>query len=644
MKLKNIYLLLFAGALFSSCADLDIPPRNIMGENVIFGSADGVNSQLARIYANLPIEDFRYSYVQDGLFNKTGSYQQFSCLTGEAMGRDTKGAEQEHNSYWDWPYKTLYEINSFIEKIDAYAGSHNADDVKAWVAEARFARAFVYFSLAKRYGGVILLSEPVDITVGAENLQFPRNSEEETWDFIREDLDYAIANLPDTGWKGRANKYVAAAMQSRAMLFAGSIAKYTPASMQYTVDGVLLCGIPAARATEYFKAAYDASMLFEEGAGKSNYALHTAEMGSTPASIATNFGNIFQKDNRELIFSRYYETGMLTHNFDEHSQPLQTKTGGSSDEINPTVDFIEMFDGLPKNSDGTLKVFDEAGNHILYDSPLDLFAAAEPRLAATVIFPMATFKGQSIELRRGVYTGPVPVSRISPVGHLGFYSSLPTAQGADRTLWVGGVNNTTMTFEGTAYTITGKSGMGDQWDWGGISGMYLRKYLNQTAGTTTHGNVSTTTYIEIRLAEVLLNRAEAALELVAAGQTGEYRSSAWAVVDGLRQRAGAERTGNETSLTLADVRRERRKELAFENKTYWDLKRWRILHEEQNNKIYRALQPFFVARAGKYLLDIHFQEPRSGNYSYNFDTKYYYQPIPNAEIVKNPMCKQNNGY
>ncbi|MFR5759624.1 MAG: RagB/SusD family nutrient uptake outer membrane protein [Bacteroides cellulosilyticus] len=32
------------------------------------------------------------------------------------------------------------------------------------------------------------------------------------------------------------------------------------------------------------------------------------------------------------------------------------------------------------------------------------------------------------------------------------------------------------------------------------------------------------------------------------------------------------------------IRTERRKELAFENKTYWDLKRWRIIDTEAEQK------------------------------------------------------------
>jgi hypothetical protein len=644
MNLKKLYLLLFAGA-FVSCHDLDIPPRNVLGENVIFGSEEGINSQLALIYDNLPIEDFRYSFVQDKLFKKDQAPEQFANLTGEAMGRDTRGALHEHVSFWDDPYKTIYDINSFIGKVNTYSANHHPDNVKMWIAEARFNRAFVYFALAKRYGGVILLETPIDVTQGFDAAKLPRNSEEETWNFIRADLDYAIANLPDTSWKGRANKYVAAAMQSRAMLFAGSIAKYTPVSMQYTVDGVMLCGIPAARATEYFKAAYDASMVFEDAAGKANYELYRAEMGATRESVATNFGNIFQKETKENIFARYFATGIKTHNFDEHVQPQQTKTGGQSDEVNPTVDFVEMFDGLPKNPDGTLKVIDDSGYYMLFDSPLDFFANAEPRLAATLIFPMAMFKGQSIEIRAGIYTGSATpgISRITPVGHADDYRTLDIAKGDSRTLHLSSATSPV-----PGMTTRGRSGITEVWDFGNISGFYLRKYLNPTPGVATNGRIGTTTFIEMRLAEVYLNRAEAAMELVAAGEGGTYRSEAWKSIDALRERAGADRAyDTESTLTIDGVRRERRKELAFENKIYWDLKRWRIIHLEQNNLLLRGLFPFYSSEAGKYFLDVHFQQQWSQGvsaYRYNFDTKYYYQPIPGGEITKNPNCKQNNGF
>ena len=53
----------------------------------------------------------------------------------------------------------------------------------------------------------------------------------------------------------------------------------------------------------------------------------------------------------------------------------------------PTLDFVELFDGIEKNPDGTIKVLDNNGKYLLFDNPTDIFANAEPRLRAYVFFP-----------------------------------------------------------------------------------------------------------------------------------------------------------------------------------------------------------------------------------------------------------------
>ena len=101
MKLKNILSFVCLGTVMA-CTSLDIPPMNIVGEPEIFQSAQGVTSYVSRMYSTLPMEDFRYAYHNGDLFHKSDTrYQQQDCLTGEAVGRDTKGAEQESAGYWD---------------------------------------------------------------------------------------------------------------------------------------------------------------------------------------------------------------------------------------------------------------------------------------------------------------------------------------------------------------------------------------------------------------------------------------------------------------------------------------------------------------------------------------------------------------
>ncbi len=638
-------------ASLTACTDLDIAPINLLGEAEIYGSNEGVMSNIARIYSRLPIEDFKYYYPSG--FNFSGTqYKQMACLTGEAVGRDTQGADNEGFSYWDDGYAEIRDINMLLEKLPNYATNLGATESQTYLAEARFCRAFTYFALAKRYGGVPLVTTTIDYpaSVDLAGTQLFRASEESIWNFIASDLDYAIENLPEASpAKGRVNKYVAAAFKSRAMLYAGSIAKYNTINEVQDQNGtsVLICGIPATRATDYFKAAYDAAKLVVES-GK--YALYKGLWAAgDPVAQAKNFRALFLAETSENIFVKYYDQTNSTHSYDESVQPNQTKSGGNDSEINPSMDFVEMFDGIAKDDEGHFKNIDENGHYYLYNSPLDPFANAEPRLRGTVILPMDTYRGQIIDIRRGIWTGDASggISALASEGNTGNVADqadpnlhLASALGANPT-----INLEPGDPHGATMKAAGINGPVSNWDFGNIGGIYLAKYLSESG--VTNGFNSTQSWIEIRFAEVLLNQAEAAYELYQAAASGDnYLSVAFKNINDIRERAGATLLATEGDLDNIDIiRTERRKELAFENKTYWDLKRWRILYQEQNNTRWRILNTYYSTDAQKYFLSVKFQEPRGGfQYIFTYDTRYYYQPIPAGEINKNPNCKQNPGF
>jgi hypothetical protein len=587
------------------------------------------------------------------MFNYSGTlYKQMACLTGEAVGRDTQGADNETVPYWDEAYSEIRDINTLLEKLPEHASTLGQTETATYLAEARFCRAYTYVALAKRYGGVPLVSATIDYpaSVDLAGTQLFRASEEAIWDFIADDLDYAIENLPEISpVKGRVNKYVAAAFKSRAMLYAGSIAKYNTVDLTQDQNGtaVRICGIPSARATDYFQAAYDAAKLVI-ASGK--YALYKGQWAAGNLAAQTkNFKALFLTETTENIFVKYYDATNATHNYDESVQPAQTKTGGNDSEVSPSMDFIEMFDGFAKDAQGHFKNIDDNGHYYLFNSPLDAFANAEPRLRATVILPMDIYRNQSIEIRRGIWTGSATggIPPLSTEGNIGNVADSPDpnlrlapALGSNPvvTLKAGDPHGATM-------KAAGVNGPVSNWDFGNTGGTYLAKYLAET-GVTTGGN-STQSWIEIRYAEVLLNQAEAAYELYQAGASGDnYLTVAFNDINSIRDRAGATLLSTEADLNNIDVvRKERRKELAFENKTYWDLKRWRILYNEQNNRHWRILNSFYSTDAQKYFLSVKFQEPRGGfQYIFTYDTRYYYQPIPQTEINKNPNCKQNPGF
>ena len=93
-------------------------------------------------------------------------------------------------------------------------------------------------------------------------------------------------------------------------------------------------------------------------------------------------------------------------------------------------------------------------------------------------------------------------------------------------------------------------------------------------------------------------------------------------------------------MTIEVVRTERRKELGFENKTWWDLKRWRTLEDEQNNRIYRVLMPFYADKAGKWFFDARYDE---NAVRYTIDTRWYYLDIP-TDVINSDGLIQNPGY
>lgn len=651
MKLKKYIFTLCIGAL-ASCADLDIPPMNILGDKDIFGTSEGVTSYVARLYSTLPVEDFRYTHTRL-FFSGEENYAQPSCITGEAVSRDTHGAEIEKVEYWNAAFALIREANYFFETLPKYAGSHSAAEVESMLGEARFIRAYTYYALVKRYGGVPVIDKVIDYpaSVDMPGTLLYRDSEEATWDFISSDLDYAIAHLSAKSSKGRANKYAAAALKSRAMLHAGTIAKYNEVNEVY--NSARICGIPAARATDYFKQAYAASKIVDEG----GYELYKGDWKVEDKEAQyRNYVNLFLKETKENILVKYFNLKECVHSYDSYVQPLQTFTAGSNSEICPTLDFVEMFDGFEKDAEGRFKNLDNEGFYNLYATTLEPFKNAEPRLRATVLLPGDEFKNQSIEIRRGIWVGAgdkisplLPPNTYGAYDEQAAYSNDATSQlKLVKSMMQNTDENAIALKDGTKMKRAGKSGtVQNVLESGGtVSGFLIRKYMNPEQ-MNTDNNLSTQSWIDIRYAEVLLNRAEAAAELLAAGiatdaSGDDYKEQAFKCINSIRERAGATLLASSAGVTIDVVRTERRKELSFENKTYWDLKRWRIIDKEQSTRTYRTLQPFFAADAMKYFMDIKLQE--QGSKVYTFDTRNYYQQIPTGETGKNPNCKQNPGY
>jgi starch-binding outer membrane protein, SusD/RagB family len=289
MKKKLILFVAIFGLFVTSCYELELEPKGILGESELFGTEFGVKKYFTGLYHKLPIEDFIY-YVTTGY--QPGNRNQWQALKNgiEQMSGQTFGwnVPMRDQGFGYWPYDDIRLVNTFINNFPDYKNKYDVSVYNSLMGEAHFLRAFFYQGMAKRYGGVPIITDVQDPINGTpEELNVSRSTEYETWKFIYNDLKFAMDNMTSKSEPGRANKYVAAALMSRSMLYAGRSAKYT----QYLDLGASesvqqgLAGMDPSKADEFFQYAYDAGKLVEQGP----YSLYTKNYPDK----ADNFANLF---------------------------------------------------------------------------------------------------------------------------------------------------------------------------------------------------------------------------------------------------------------------------------------------------------------------------------------------------------------
>ena len=593
MRINKILVSALVMALsFYSCDYLDVPPINIIQDDAIFNSESGITSYMTTLYYDLP-------YTQQG-FNVSGKGQgRLPNVSGEAMCSSSDDISTIGDGTWwgCWDYGKIRRVNYFLKNFPAYKSNfQNTVLADAWMGEAHFIRAYCYFAMVKRYGGVPILREPQEYVGDIESLKVPRDTEKACYDFIAEDLDEAFRLLPDNEeilGKGRATKYAALALKSRAMLYAGSIARYG------TVDLNGLVGIDKALANDYFELAYKAVKELEKSKKFSLYRKNSDK--------EKNFAELFlAEDSPENIFCKYFQRNVNAHGWDVYFVPYQYRGNGFSSNMNPTLEFVEMFE----HKDGTPANFAERAKDTYFDDPSELFQNMDARFGGSIIYPNAIFKGEPCSIQKGL---------IIEDG-----SKKENATNYEEAVYTAN--------DGQVYHIVGKSGSGNYS--GNMTGFFMRKYLNENMPQSeVIENYSEQHWIEFRYAEALLNGAEAAVEM------GQHLDDALLWINDIRSRADIKQLSL-SDLTVDKVRHERRIELAFENHTYWDLRRWRIADKEIETKQYTGLCPYFDINKQKYI----FEEVAANKYYYTFDVKMYYERIPDGEIAKNEKLKQNPYY
>ena len=318
---------------------------------------------------------------------------------------------------------------------------------------------------------------------------------------------------------------------------------------------------------ERWQSAYDAANNVLAMVTDGNYKLNT--------SYEDAFGSYFA-NNKEAILEYKYSYPNLTHNYDLITSPGGDYTGFGGD-IEPTQELIESYE---KAGGGTVDWTTWHANNVTTTPPWDNL---EPRFKATVLYNGSAWKGRTIEP------------------------------------FVGGVDGW------TAYPPAAGSNKGAS-----VTGYYLKKNVDESH-TDLINKASSKTLVEIRLAEVYLNFAEAAYNL---SKTADANTG----INAVRQRVGLPVLNLSGAALLKQIKKERKIELAGEGQRYWDLRRWKDAAGQLTGLYVHGIK---VTKTGD-----------SFTYSYitcddlprQFPEKFYAFPILSSERSNNPACEQITGW
>ncbi|MGB4539565.1 MAG: RagB/SusD family nutrient uptake outer membrane protein [Prolixibacteraceae bacterium] len=531
--------LLLTMSLFTGCDDfLDTTATDRISDKIVWESASNITLYLNGFY---PYIDRYGSFgtaqfsgnLTEGLTEtlKYGSYVPGSKAGDANMYVFTPEMMNPSGNLlntWGATYERIRRVNEFLVGLEKYS-TVSQEENKIFEGQARFFRAFLYFQLAKRHGGVILYTN-MDLKKDKN-----RSSAEETWNLIAEDLDYAASVLP-VKWKnednGRVTKGAALAFKSRAMLYAQ---RWDAAKA--AADEVIALGV---------------------------------------YQLMPQYNDAWKGGNAESILEYNYLGTGPNHTFDKDYATFGEieNQGGSGC---PTQEMVEAYE----SKDGK-KVDWSAWHAAGGTTARPPYENLDPRFAATVTYNGSTWKGRTME---------------------------------------NSVNGTAGRYMGYRDDTYAKGRT--------TTGYYLRKFMNE-AHTDLITYRSTQTWVELRLAEVYLNRAEANFRL---GNSGPAISD----LNTVRGRSGVALpplSGLSGDALFKAIRQERKIELAYEGHLYWDMRRWRLAHTEYNGYRVHGMKISNSKDGWLYeYVDCDLQDRK-------FLEKTYVLPVPYSEMENNGAIEQ----
>lgn len=295
-------LFLSAAIACISCEEmLDYQPKDRLSPDTYFKTETDCELWTNNYYTVFPSAEGIYS-------------EPYDVIVRDVLADEISGVRKPMPTDGNWNWKKLREMNFFLSR----ASQVEDESVRLeYEGLTRFFRAYFYFEKVKRYGDVPWVDRPLGSD--EEELYKGRDSRESVMEKVMEDVDFAIANLPEVQNVYRVTRWTARALKSRIALFEGTFRKY------HGLDGY----------EEFLQACVNASEPFLTGP----YSIYTS--GSTP------YQDLFTSQNAietEIILARAYTSAIsgMTHDVNGH---LTGATMGRPGMTRNVVNMYLMRDG-----------------------------------------------------------------------------------------------------------------------------------------------------------------------------------------------------------------------------------------------------------------------------------------------------------
>ena len=336
--------------LLSGCVDLDRETITSLTREQVNSKYDYAKQQVTGLYVDLP----------NGYFEIGNGMQASACDESDYTYQGTvqsinSGSWNQYNNPDDVfgkYYNAIRKVNDFLSpqaevNLEAFRLDPSSDsqliyslrsaEIKNWKYEARFLRAFYYFELVKRYGGVPLITKL--LTLDTDFSSIKRNSLIECINFIVNECDTVSAEgaLPvkySADELGRVTKGAALALKSRVLLYKASDLYNSPEQWAPGYNHPELISITGNRATMWKEAA-DAAKAVIDLSSEAGYGL---------ATDYTSIGKTYNSPEMILVYRKN-----ASNDFEKMNFPVGVDAIGRG-SVTPSqnlVDAYEMKDGIP---------------------------------------------------------------------------------------------------------------------------------------------------------------------------------------------------------------------------------------------------------------------------------------------------------